>query len=475
MTTVRIPLKSAKHHFGAHCARGTRPYNEDTFQAGTIEIPAFARRAPVSVTSDNKDGKSAENESGDPQVFYFGVFDGHGGDLCSKFLRAELHKYLESAAHDFGMQSTLQGWRERRTRSSPEDPDMSPPPADSQPEGNAAIAADAEAQRLASKVVSDWKDTVGGYFRRFKPDFFPEAAGGKGDTLKPQVLRKDSLEEDPGGSADPSDPENSAIDQVLTYAFLKADFEFSTGHAVRPQIPQDSMSDPFDVAMGRHAHHSTEPFIGGSTSSMIMISTPSPMPFWNPSTPLSLVSAHLGDTRIILCSTATGGAIPLTRDHHPDSPTEASRLRRYAAAFTTDSFGEERFAAGLANTRSFGDSKSKRMGVSAEPDLALVHLKAAECSFLVLVSDGVSGVLSDQEIVDVVKEAKTPADAATNVVRLAEEIALGTHGSADNATALCVRLGGWERRNEGGNGSLGTRDYREYRRQEASDPRRGRT
>ena len=50
MTVVRIPIKNAKHHFGVSLSRGTRPYNEDAFQAGTIEIPAFAKRQPVSLT-----------------------------------------------------------------------------------------------------------------------------------------------------------------------------------------------------------------------------------------------------------------------------------------------------------------------------------------------------------------------------------------------------------------------------------------
>src|SRR3982074_1609522 len=50
LTVVRIPLRSAKHHFGVSVSRGTLPYNEDTYQAGTLEIPAFAKRAPISLT-----------------------------------------------------------------------------------------------------------------------------------------------------------------------------------------------------------------------------------------------------------------------------------------------------------------------------------------------------------------------------------------------------------------------------------------
>ena len=35
----------------------------------------------------------------DPQipVSYFAVFDGHGGDSCSMFLRANLHKFMVEA------------------------------------------------------------------------------------------------------------------------------------------------------------------------------------------------------------------------------------------------------------------------------------------------------------------------------------------------------------------------------------------
>jgi protein phosphatase PTC6 len=145
---------------------------------------------------------------------------------------------------------------------------------------------------------------------------------------------------------------------------------------------------------------------------------------------------------------------------------ESNRLRRYAATFVTDSFGEERIS-GLANTRAFGDIASKRIGVSAEPEIKRVELGPAEYSFMVLMSDGVSGTLDDQEIVDIIKEAKTPEQAARDVVNFATEVS--TEG--DNATCLVVRMGGWDRRQEGGHGSLGTKESRDYRRQNAANPR----
>ncbi|CAI4211559.1 unnamed protein product [Parascedosporium putredinis] len=175
-------------------------------------------------------------------------------------------------------------------------------------------------------------------------------------------------------------------------------------------------------------------FKGGSTASVALLSTPTPTPFWHPSAHATLMVAHVGDTRAILCDTSTGLATP-----------------------------------GLANSRAFGDIESKRIGVSAEPEMTRLDMTPAQFSFLVLCSDGVSGTLSDQEIVDIVKEAKTPDQGARDVVNLATEIS--TNG--DNATCLVVRLGGWERRSEGGLGSLGTKEVRDMRRAEALDPRRG--
>ncbi|KAJ3477122.1 hypothetical protein NLG97_g8921 [Lecanicillium saksenae] len=84
-------------------------------------------------------------------------------------------------------------------------------------------------------------------------------------------------------------------------------------------------------------------------------------------------------------------------------------------------------------------------------------------------SDGVCGTLSDQEIVDIVKEARTPEQGARAVVDYATEVS----DNGDNATCQVVRLGGWERRSEGGLGPIGTKEMRDIRRAEALDPRRG--
>lgn len=510
---MRIPLRSAKHHFGVSISRGQRPYNEDSYQAGTIEIPAFAKRAPISLSrrggggTPMGGGTSADGASGDPQVFYFGVFDGHGGSECSEFLKEELHGYIEKSAEKFELGSSLKkkktGERERNVQGLSNDDgerrselatkgreslqgvemkgkgevegDMVAPEKRSdgtviKPHDSPTLECKdpvfeetnkSKALELEKSLVAEWKDTVGGYFRRFRPEHF-------------------NLPSSADGSPAPESP--VSIETILMYSFLKADLDFVTAQARKPDHLDDHATDkPLNDndILGQPAYRMSpasknqiggpKRFVGGSTASVVLISTPTPTPFWHPASPCTMVVAHVGDTRILLCETATGLAKPLTMDHHPSAPVESRRLRRYAATFVTDSFGEERMS-GLANTRAFGDMRSKRIGVSAEPEIRRIELAPAEYSFLVLMSDGVSGSASDQEIVDVVKEAKTPEQGARDVVSYAEMVSK----DGDNATCLVVRLGGWERRGEGGTGSMGTKEFRDFRRGDAEDPRRGR-
>lgn len=411
-------------------------------------------------------GEAAKSELGDPQVFYFGVFDGHGGGECSEFLQERLHGYVEEAALLFGLESSLQKGGAANANAL---------------DSEGGIMGEQDPEDLQKSLVSSWRETVGGYFKRFKPEYFPAVTNHSGPE-PPETLN------------------NSSIETVLTYAFLKADLDFTAAQASKrteQTSTSSSMDDPVlsdkplnendllfhpDRPASQNLRHkpqrpSSSPdlsapiggskrFQGGSTASVALISTPTPVPFWHPASPSTLMVAHVGDTRVLLCRTSDGKSVSMTTNHHPDAPVEATRLRRYASTFTTDSFGEERMG-GLANTRSFGDVSSKRVGVSAEPQITKADIGPGEYAFAVLMSDGISAVLSDQEIVDIVKEARTPAQAANDLTGFAVEVA----ESADNATALVVRLGGWERRSEGGGGSFGTKEQRDYRKSEAENPR----
>lgn len=102
----------------------------------------------------------------------------------------------------------------------------------------------------------------------------------------------------------------------------------------------------------------------------------------------------------------------------------------------------------------------KQYGVTAEPEVKTKLLKAPEWAYIVLVTDGISSVLSDAEIVDLARNAKDPREAAKAIADFAEEI-----GSEDNLTAMVVPLAGWGKIT----GPDRTKPLREYRRTEASE------
>jgi protein phosphatase PTC6 len=472
MTVVRIPLRSAKHHFGAFTSRCQRPYNEDAWQAGTIELPAFAPRRPESrsitrrkASDDDESSNAADKVTGDPQVFYFGIFDGHGGAACSEFLRDRLASYVEESARSFELTSTLHGPAiQAKKKNMP----TSVSGAETWESGNGNQTESAgKRAALEQALVKAWRELVGGYFRRFKPEYFSTNGGGIGAKAVPQETRGGELTESRSNFA--ANLPVPGIENVLEYAFLKADYDFIAAQAGKSKSEGTAINA--QEILGRPSQLNNiiggpDVFLGGSTCSIALISTPTPVPYWNSGANSTIVTAHVGDTRILLCDVATGNAVPLTTTHHPDHPVEAQRMRRYAATFTTDSFGEERVQ-GLANTRSFGDMPSKRIGVSAEPQVTRVEVNAAQYAFMVLMSDGVTNTLGDQEVVDIVKESRTPEQGAKEIIGFTTE----TTEDGDNATVMVVRLGGWERRNEGGGGSLRTKEMRDFRRQEASDPR----
>lgn len=77
---------------------------------------------------------------------------------------------------------------------------------------------------------------------------------------------------------------------------------------------------------------------------------------------------------------------------------------------------------------------------------------------MVLVSDGVSSLLSDDEIVDLARNAPDPRTAAQRIVSFSQEL-----GGDDNATAIVVPFAGWGKIE----GPDQTKELREYRRVQA--------
>jgi serine/threonine protein phosphatase PrpC len=205
-----------------------------------------------------------------------------------------------------------------------------------------------------------------GYFRRFPiPVVLQQFVDSQGKP-KPNV-----------------DVDDLTIEQRLTLAFLDADA------AILKQL-RGELDD---------AHEDNE----GSTGSVAIIEPRDKKSFWD-SEEYDIIIGHVGDTRILLCDSTSGEVVSLTTgDHHPGNPIETDRLRKYAGFVTTDSWGDERIMGMLATSRAFGDAKLKRYGVSAEPDIVRYKItKDNPAAFMVFVTDGITSVMSDQEVVDFV-------------------------------------------------------------------------
>lgn len=114
-----------------------------------------------------------------------------------------------------------------------------------------------------------------------------------------------------------------------------------------------------------------------------------------------LFVAHTGDSRAILASQRGGDpsaftVTALTKDHRPDDPDEAERirqaggevrrLRETSGAVRVFAKGQDR--PGLALTRSLGASASAACGVTAEPEVSAYRLRPGVDVLLLLGTDG---------------------------------------------------------------------------------------
>ncbi|KAJ1961446.1 Protein phosphatase 2C 6 [Dipsacomyces acuminosporus] len=209
-------------------------------------------------------------------------------------------------------------------------------------------------------------------------------------------------------------PSFLSIDERITLAFLKADSD------MRNMRWSDGQ---------------------GSTACTALLWDQEGLPFWSQDSQLQLVVSSVGDSKAIVCNVDEQGGLAraLNTLHHPGVREERERLQRHGAFFSRDSFGEERAMARVANTRAFGDWQVKRFGVISEPEISHYEIQGDEAAFAVIVSDGLTSVLTDQEIVDIVKGCANPEKAAKKLVDVGEQL-----GSDDNLTALVLRLPGWD-------------------------------
>lgn len=173
-----------------------------------------------------------------------------------------------------------------------------------------------------------------------------------------------------------------------------------------------------------------------------------------------LFVAWCGDARAVLIRGRQG--VRCTEDHRPERKDEKERIQRAGGIVVKDSYGiwrvgreesklarelEKRKKRDLTNrwflstSRSFGDLALKvpEPIVTASPEVKVIDLVPEDWA-VVLASDGVFDVLSDQQVADILRnavmEGKDPVGSAKAIVQSALRA-----GSRDNLTAVVMRLG----------------------------------
>ncbi|XP_067226702.1 protein phosphatase Mn(2+)-dependent 1K isoform X3 [Chanodichthys erythropterus] len=151
---------------------------------------------------------------------------------------------------------------------------------------------------------------------------------------------------------------------------------------------------------------------------------------------IELVVGSVGDSRALLCR--KGKARKLTDDHTPERKDEKHRIRQSGGFVAWNSIGQANVNGRLAMTRSIGDFDLKKNGVIAEPETTRTLLQHAHDSFLVLTTDGINFIMTNQEICDIINQCHDPTEAANVIAEQALQ-----YGSEDNSTLIVVPFGAW--------------------------------
>jgi len=142
-----------------------------------------------------------------------------------------------------------------------------------------------------------------------------------------------------------------------------------------------------------------------------------------------LLVANVGDSRAVICR--GGNAIAVSRDHKPDQTDERQRIED-AGGFVMWA-GTWRVGGVLAVSRAFGDRLLKQY-VVADPEIQEERVDSS-LEFLILASDGLWDVVTNEEAVAIVKPIQEPEDAAKRLMQEAYQ-----RGSGDNITIVVVRF-----------------------------------
>jgi protein phosphatase 1L len=149
-----------------------------------------------------------------------------------------------------------------------------------------------------------------------------------------------------------------------------------------------------------------------------------------------LVVSNAGDCRAVLCQ--GGDAEALTVDHRPSLDDERERIESLGG-YVDCYHGVWRVHGSLAISRAIGDGHLKKW-VIAEPATKVFKIKP-KCEFLILASDGLWDMVSNQEAVDIVRPLCVHADKpqALSACKKLVDLSL-TRGSTDDISVMVIQL-----------------------------------
>lgn len=156
--------------------------------------------------------------------------------------------------------------------------------------------------------------------------------------------------------------------------------------------------------------------------------------------------ANTGDTRSVLCR--NGVAVDLSYDRKATDCEEIARIISNEGEVTNG-----RVQGILAISRAFGDKhlKEKANILIANPEIICIDIFPHIDQFIVMATDGLWDVLSNQSVVDMVKESLSKANISFQDMNLATKLnqiseAIASHavkiGSMDNVTVTILLIRG---------------------------------
>mmetsp|Transcript_6079 Transcript_6079/g.6988 ORF Transcript_6079/g.6988 Transcript_6079/m.6988 type:complete len:445 (+) Transcript_6079:408-1742(+) len=155
----------------------------------------------------------------------------------------------------------------------------------------------------------------------------------------------------------------------------------------------------------------------------------------------NIISANVGDSRAIMGTKVNGvvEAFPLTDDHKPNRPSEMSRIKQTSAKVLTERElrgmtpkddpdqkvyvcrqrrGEIIYA--VLFSRSLGDVDAHRnLGVISDPEFERAVIDDSKEQCVIIASDGIWDMMSNQEVADLVFKIGDPLKASEEIVSIA--------------------------------------------------------